>query len=75
MRVCPKPMKCTFPTRKRALTAAADGQRKRGAKLSVYRCPGCLKWHLTSQTSGSVTDSIDVPRSFTAGKLAKHEQK
>jgi hypothetical protein len=38
-----------YSTRKRALTAASIGGRKRGVALSVYKCELCKYFHLTSQ--------------------------
>lgn len=48
-RTCATNMKRVYRTRARALSAAAVGEKRRGIRLTVYKCPGCRMWHLTSQ--------------------------
>jgi hypothetical protein len=49
-RACATNLKRIYPTRARALQAAAVGAKRRGGpRQRVYKCPGCRMWHLTSQ--------------------------
>ncbi len=38
-----------YDTEAEALDAKAYGERKRGARLDVYHCMECFRWHLTSK--------------------------
>jgi hypothetical protein len=48
-RYCTASGKYSYPTKKAALSAAAQSQKHAVAELHTYKCPFCRDFHITSQ--------------------------